>query len=175
MKKTLQHHLKIKACVMALVCMLSIYAGNPAFSALKIKSVTESSSVRTTVFNRVAIWPISGRITSTDGEPLPGVTVLVKGSRTGATTDLDGRYTINVPETAGTLVFTFIGFNSQEKTFSGPATVNVVMTLDSKSLQEVVVTGYNSQAKRDITGAVTTVSSKDLLSAPATNIAQALQ
>jgi len=175
MKKTLQHHPGSKTCVMALVCMLSIYSGNSAISASKFKRDAGHSFNRTILDNRVVVWPISGRITSSEGEPLPGVTVLVKGSRNGVTTDLDGRYTINVPETAGTLVFSFIGFNSQEKTFSGPATVNVVMTVDSKSLQEVVVTGYNSQAKRDITGAVTTVSSKDLLSAPATNIAQALQ
>ncbi|MHB1179216.1 MAG: SusC/RagA family TonB-linked outer membrane protein [Daejeonella sp.] len=175
MKKTTLHYWQIKACGMVLVCMFSLFSGTPAFSALTTKTKSAGIFVTTAFFNSVATWPISGRVISSDGEPLPGVTILVKGTTTGVTTDLDGRYALNVPETAGTLVFSFIGFNSQEKSFSGPATLNITMTLDSKSLQEVVVTGYNSQAKRDITGAVTTVSSKDLLSAPATNLAQALQ
>lgn len=175
MKKTHPQRWRMEVPTLALVCMLSVYSENPTFAALKIETETVSSARRSVLFKRAAIWPISGRITSTDGEPLPGVSIFVKGTSTGVTTDVDGRYSINVPEKAGILVYSFIGFNSQEKSFSGPATINVTMTEDSKSLQEVVVTGYNSQAKRDITGAVTTVSAKDLLSAPATNVAQALQ
>ena len=175
MRKTYLHHRRVQAWGMILVCMFSFYTGNPAFSALKVNINSASFLADTKLFNRVAIWPISGRVISTDGEPLPGVTIFVKGTSNGVTTDLDGRYSINVAENSGTLVYTFIGFNSQEKLFSGPATINITMTEDSKSLQEVVVTGYNSQAKRDITGAVTTVSAKDLQSAPATNVAQALQ
>ncbi|MGB4398148.1 MAG: TonB-dependent receptor plug domain-containing protein, partial [Daejeonella sp.] len=175
MKKTNPLRWRMEVPTLALACMLSVYSENPAFSALKIGTEASSFASKSALFKRAVIWPISGRITSADGQPLPGVSILVRGTSNGVTTDMDGRYTINVPENAGTLVYTFIGFTTQEKSFSGPATINIVMSEDSKSLQEVVVTGYNSQAKRDITGAVTTVSAKDLLSAPATNVAQALQ
>ena len=70
--------------------------------------------------SKLVNWQISGKVTSAKGEPLPGVTVLLKGTTIGATTGVDGTYSISVPEQAGTLVFSFIGFTTQEKAFTGP-------------------------------------------------------
>ncbi len=175
MKKAFTHDWQMKVGGLVLACLLSATAGNSALAARNVKIKSPTNSARGTGFKTAITWPITGRVTSPTGDALPGVTVILKGTTTGATTDPDGRYTLNVPETAGTLVFSFIGFTSQEKAFSGPGTINISLSEDTQALQEVVVTGYNTQAKKDITGAVTTVSAKDLLSAPATNVAQALQ
>lgn len=175
MKKTITHYWRKKICGLVLAGVMSANAGDSAFAELDVKMTTAGNYAGAKRFNNRLTWPITGRVTSTDGEPMPGVTVLVKGSNTGVTTNPDGKYTINVPESAGTLVFSFLGYVSQEESFTDRQTINIVMAAESTALQEVVVTGYNSQAKRDITGAVTTVSAKDLLSAPATNVGQALQ
>lgn len=175
MKKPFTHYWQIQVCGLVLACVFCANSGNPAFAAGNVKTDTKTGYAKDKNLKSMVTWPISGRVTSLDGEPLPGVTVLVRGTTIGTTTDFDGKYMMNVPETAGTLVFSFIGFISQEKSFSGQGTINVTLAEDTRTLHEVVVTGYNSQAKRDITGAVTTVSAKDLLSAPATNVAQALQ
>lgn len=120
-------------------------------------------------------WQLSGKVLSSSGEPLPGVTVLLKGSTTGTATGVDGTWQLSVPETSGTLLFSFIGYLTTEKTFNGPGTINVTLADDAKSLQEVVVTGYTTQAKRDIIGAVSVVETKDLLATPAANVQQQLQ
>ncbi|MHA6246922.1 SusC/RagA family TonB-linked outer membrane protein [Pontibacter sp. CAU 1760] len=118
--------------------------------------------------------PVNGRVVDEKGTGLPGVTVLVKGTTTGVSTDASGNFSISAPAGA-TLVFSYIGFQRQEVAVNNRSTVNVTMGTDTKALQEVVVTGYSSQAKKDITGAVAMVSAEELLSVPATNVAQALQ
>jgi TonB-dependent starch-binding outer membrane protein SusC len=120
-------------------------------------------------------WQLTGRVVSAAGDPLPGVTVLLKGTTTGATTNPSGEYTLQVPEAAGTLVFSYIGFATIEKPFSGPGAVNATLAEDTKALQEVVVTGYGTQSKKDITGAVAVIASEELLATPTTNLGQALQ
>ncbi|MBC7758970.1 MAG: carboxypeptidase-like regulatory domain-containing protein, partial [Phormidesmis sp. FL-bin-119] len=102
-------------------------------------------------------WPISGKVLS-NGEPLPGVSVRLKGTDMGTTTGMDGSYTINVPENGGTLVFSFLGFVTQEKTFSRASTVNVTLIEDSQALDEVMVVGYGTQTKSQVTGAISSVS-----------------
>lgn len=124
---------------------------------------------------KIILWQITGRVSSSTGDPMPGVTVLLKGTTTGATTATDGTYTLSVPEAAGTLVFSFIGHTSLERNFSGPGVVNATLTEDAKALQEIVVTGYTTQSKKDITGAVATIDSEQLLSTPSTNLGQAMQ
>lgn len=106
-------------------------------------------------------WSISGKVVSANGEPLPGVTVLLKGTTNGTVTSLDGTYNLSVPEEPGTLVFSFIGFSAQEKQFSGPATINVTLAEDVKSLEEIVVVGYGTEKRKDLTGAVSSVSEED--------------
>ena len=119
---------------------------------------------------------ITGRITDgNDNNGLPGANVVVKGTQIGVVTDADGRFTLNVPTGRNVLTVSAIGFTAQDIAIGNRAEVNVTLTPDIKTLNEVVVTGYGAQAKRDITGAVATVDTKQLLSVPATNVGQALQ
>jgi TonB-dependent starch-binding outer membrane protein SusC len=118
---------------------------------------------------------ITGKVTgSLDKTPLPGVTVVIKGSSQGTVTDPGGNYKITAP-TGSTLLFSFIGFMPKEVKLSAATTLDIELTENAGTLNEVVVTGYGSQSKKDITGAVATVNVKQLLSAPATNVGQALQ
>ena len=118
---------------------------------------------------------ISGKVTDSSGAPLPGVTVMVKGTTTGTITDFDGKYTLpNVPGDA-TLVFSFVGMRKQEVQSGDNATVNVIMISDVIGVDEVVVTGYSTQTKASLTGSVATVNSDQLVEIPAANIAQRLQ
>ncbi|WP_310590436.1 SusC/RagA family TonB-linked outer membrane protein [Dyadobacter sp. NIV53] len=119
---------------------------------------------------------VTGKVTSsTDGIGLPGVNVQVKGTTTGTVTDTDGKYTISVKDNSATLVFSSIGFGKQELLVGSKSVLDVNLVDDVKSLSEVVVTGYGSQSKKEITGAVATLDSKQLLTTPATNLGQALQ
>jgi TonB-linked SusC/RagA family outer membrane protein len=119
---------------------------------------------------------VSGRVTATeDNSPLPGVSVVVKGSTTGTVTDSEGRYKINVPGTESVLVFSFVGYVSEEVPVGNRTTIDMKMAADIKALSEVVVVGYGTQKKRDITGAISSVSAKEISELPITNAQQALQ
>jgi TonB-linked SusC/RagA family outer membrane protein len=118
---------------------------------------------------------ITGRVGSSDGGGLPGVTVLVKGSSVGTATDVDGRYTLAVPPTATTLVFSFVGFDSREAKIGEQTTVNVTLTSNPTGLDEVVVVGYGTQSRRDLTGSVATVAGKEIAALPVQSFDQALQ
>ncbi|MFN3852010.1 MAG: SusC/RagA family TonB-linked outer membrane protein [Spirosomataceae bacterium] len=119
---------------------------------------------------------ISGKVLDGDaGIGLPGATITAKGTNKGTATDANGNYTIEVPNGTTTLVFSSIGYTSQEIAIGTKSTIDVTLASDSRALQEVVVTGYGSQSKRDITGAVATVDMKQALAVPAPNIASAIQ
>lgn len=118
---------------------------------------------------------ITGKVTSAgDGQPLPGVTILVKGTSTGTSTDFDGKYSIEAPLN-GTLVFSYIGFVTQEVTVNNQTTLNVSLQEDVSQLDEVVVVGYGTQRKSDITGAVTSVKVSELQDIPIARADQVLQ
>jgi TonB-dependent starch-binding outer membrane protein SusC len=117
---------------------------------------------------------ITGRVTSAANEGLPGVTVLLKGTSNGTTTDVNGGYSLSIPGTSGTLVFSFIGYTTTEKTFSSPGTINVTLQTDAKALEEVVVIGYGTQRKSDVTGAVASVKEAELRERQAPSLNQAL-
>src|SRR5690606_16848311 len=101
---------------------------------------------------------ITGKVTSAE-EPdgVPGASVVVKGTTQGTITDLDGSYSISVPDNASTLVFSFVGYLTKEMPIGSNSVINVVMDTDVKVLNEVVVTGYGTQERRDITGSVTSI------------------
>lgn len=104
---------------------------------------------------------VTGQVVSSDdNSPIPGVSIVVKNTATGTVSDADGRYSLSVPENA-TLVFSFVGFASQEIAINGRSTVNVAMSTQASELQEVVVTGYSTQRKQDITGSVSVVDMND--------------
>lgn len=119
---------------------------------------------------------ISGKvISSDDGLALPGVNISVKGTMTGTSTDFDGAYTITVPNEEAILQFSFVGFLSQEVVVNGKSEVNVSLQTDANELDEVVVVGYGSVKKSDITGSVSSVKSEELNAFPVLNAEQALQ
>ncbi len=101
---------------------------------------------------------VSGKVTDETGEGLPGVNVLVKGTTNGVVTDLDGNYKINVSEGSSMLVFSFIGYSTDEVSIAGRSVVDFTMKPDIQQLGEVVVVGYGTQERRELTGSVTSVS-----------------
>ena len=118
---------------------------------------------------------ISGRVTDETGEPLPGVTVLVKNTNKGTSTDSEGYYKLTVQDEVVTLVFSFIGYVSEEIVVGNQSIIDVMMVQDIQKLTEVVVIGYGTQQARNITSAISTVKSKDLREVPVPGLDQALQ
>jgi len=119
---------------------------------------------------------VSGTVTSqASGETLPGVTIVIKGSSTGTTTDLDGKYVIDVPNSNDILVFSSIGYLSQEVSVNNRSIINISLEEDIASLEEVVVVGYGTQKKSDLTGAVASIKAEKLLDRQSFNVSQALQ
>ncbi|RDC65512.1 SusC/RagA family TonB-linked outer membrane protein [Adhaeribacter pallidiroseus] len=118
---------------------------------------------------------LTGSVKDTKGVGLPGVTVLLKGTSTGTTTDASGNFTLQVPSLSGTLVFSFIGYSAQEVPITGTGPFNVTLQDNAKSLEEVVVVGYGTQRKTDVTGALTSISTKEFAQQPVTRIDQVLQ
>lgn len=117
---------------------------------------------------------VRGKVTDENNEPIPGTTVLVKGTLTGTTTDLDGNYNISVSDNA-TLSFSFIGFLSNEVLVANQSIINVTLKLDLSDLEEVIVIGYGTQKKSQLTGAISSVGAKEIQELPISNARQALQ
>jgi TonB-linked SusC/RagA family outer membrane protein len=118
---------------------------------------------------------VSGTVTAaSDGFPLPGVTVLEKGTSNGVTTGVDGEYQLSVQPNA-TLVFRFIGMTTQEIPVGGRSTIDVQLATDQKVLEEVVVVGYGTQERREVTGATAKVTAEELQDIPVVSVDQALQ
>ncbi|GAC1587458.1 MAG: TonB-dependent receptor [Hymenobacter sp.] len=118
---------------------------------------------------------VQGVVKSAEGETLPGVTVLVKGTTTGATTGPNGDFSLTVPAGGSpTLVFSYIGFATKEVAVGNQATVNVSLAADSKQLEDVVVIGYQAVQRRDVTGAVSSVGAQQIKDIPVNSAAEAL-
>ncbi len=132
-----------------------------------------SHSVETSETAPVA-FSVKGRITGDQNDALPGVSVAVKGTTIGTTTDANGNYSLTVPDENGTLVFSFIGYVTEEVAIGGRTTIDISLVPDLKSLQEVVVVGYGEQKKETVTGAVATVKGTDLVKSPAVNLSNSL-
>ncbi|MBA4055637.1 MAG: hypothetical protein C0490_13060, partial [Marivirga sp.] len=118
---------------------------------------------------------VSGKITEEDGTPLPGVNVLEKGTTVGTVTDSEGAYTLNVTSGESVLVFSFIGYLTEEVVVGNQATINIQLKSDAKTLSEVVVVGYGTQDKKDVTGAISSVKGSDFQNLPVSSTQQALQ
>lgn len=112
---------------------------------------------------------ITGTVTDTKGSGVPGVSVTPKGSTIGTQTNSDGSYRITVGPSISVLVFSSIGFNSQEVSIGGSNTVDVTMEINNTSLGEVVVTGYGTARKKDLTGSITNITAKDFNKGPVTS------
>ena len=120
-------------------------------------------------------FTVQGKVTGDEGEAIPGVTVVAKGTNTGTVTDLNGNYSINVADPNGTLVFSFIGFKTLEVPINNRSTIAVQLESDVKALEEVIVVGYGSQLKEEVTGSVQTVNAAELEDIPVAQVTQKLQ
>ncbi|WP_119845698.1 TonB-dependent receptor [Reichenbachiella sp. MSK19-1] len=118
---------------------------------------------------------IRGKVTSTTGEELPGVSVLVKGTSNGTVTDISGDYSLSVGADAQTVVFSFIGMKTQEVAIGSRSVVDVSLEEDIASLQEVIVTGYSSESKKTITGSIDALDTEKAFSIPSTSAAEGFQ
>ncbi|MEN0053528.1 MAG: TonB-dependent receptor [Mucilaginibacter sp.] len=118
---------------------------------------------------------ITGSVKDQKGLPLPGVTVKIKGSNTGAQTDINGKYKISVNDNNSVLVFSFVGFNSQEIAVGNQTQVDVVLKEQTSALNEIVVVGYGTQKKVNLTGAVSSVTGESLNKRPVVNPASMLE
>jgi TonB-linked SusC/RagA family outer membrane protein len=155
-----------------------------------LTQLLKSTGIRFSIYNRQIVLtndesqvqviggqsktPVSGRVTDSSGQPLPGVSVIVKGTTTGMITDMDGNYSlINIP-TEATLVFSFVGMKTQEIQVSGRNSVSIVMEEEAIGLEEVVAIGYGTQKSATITGSVSSVKGEKLMAAPSINFSNSV-
>ena len=117
---------------------------------------------------------ITGTVTDDNGLPLPGVNIVVKGTQKGTVSDFNGNYSIETSP-SGILEYSYVGYLTQDINIGGKTTINVTMQVSFDALDEVVVVGYGTQKRADVTGAVTSISTDVLESRPITNIEEALQ
>jgi TonB-linked SusC/RagA family outer membrane protein len=151
-------------------------------SRLRFKKVNDNINVRlaeptsstSTLDEAQADVVITGQVSGTDGIPLLGVSVVVQGGDIGTVTNFDGNYTLTVPE-GSVLVFSFIGMRTQYVPVADQTVINVVMEEDVAALNEVIVVGYGSQKRSDITGAIGVVGSEEFEDEPVVQVGQALQ
>ncbi|WP_343112936.1 TonB-dependent receptor [Mucilaginibacter sp.] len=149
-----------------------IFSDQPLIYLINKKTITlkpKPESENNPVLN------IKGKVTDNKGVPLPGVSIMLKGSRTGTVTDVNGAFSLNVPDGSGTLVFSFIGFAKQEVPIDGKAVLNVTLLEDKQNISEVVVTGYSTQSKHTLTSAIVSVKGDEMTKRVATDATSLLQ
>ncbi len=141
-----------------------------------IKTGTRSLNEGKTIGKNLAQQKeISGIITDENGDPLPGANIIEKGTTNGTQTDFDGEFSIEVADSNAVLIISYLGYTTKEVVVDGKIQINIQMQPDSSGLDEVVVVGYTSQVKGELTGAVSSVDISEALKTPVTNAAEALQ
>jgi TonB-dependent starch-binding outer membrane protein SusC len=118
---------------------------------------------------------VSGTILDEAGTPMPGVNVILKGTSEGSATDSDGKFTVQVPNEQAVLVISFVGYETQEITVGAQTSLSINLAPDAETLSEIVVTGYNVQDRKEVTGAVSIVKPEQLVAVPSGNVEQQLQ
>ncbi len=151
--------------------ILALLAASNASYAREDGSIPADRNTK--LVSKMAI-SVKGRITDEKGEGLPGVSILVKGKTVGTTSNLDGTYALDVPSSSDILVFSFVGYVTREVIVGNQSTIDVQMEVDSKALDELVVVGYGTVKKSDLTGSVSTLQVSDMVKAPVGNFADAL-
>jgi outer membrane receptor protein involved in Fe transport len=155
------------ACSLSRAWVLAVF--------LAAATLLQSFSVYAQTTPAAAMRPVSGRVTgATDNDGLPGVSVVVKGTARGISTDINGNYTLEAAPTE-TLVFSYIGFTSQEILVGDRTTINVSLRQGTRGLDEVVIVGYGEQRRGDLTSAQTTVTAEAIERTVNTTIEQAIQ
>jgi TonB-linked SusC/RagA family outer membrane protein len=117
---------------------------------------------------------VKGTVTAADGEALPGASVILKGTSTGTTTDVDGKYSLSLSDGNGTLVYTYIGYVNQEVAVTNRSVIDVKLAANDKTLDEIVVVGYGTQKKATLTGSVSEVKGADIVKSPQPNLSNSL-
>ena len=163
MKRTIYFIALLRRTTILLAC------GLPALAA-KVPAVATARPL----LRPAADVPVSGRVTGPDGSSLPGVTVLVRGTTIGTSTNSDGIFTLNAP-VGSTLVFSFVGYTTQTAIVVNGTPVDISLNEDIKQLSEVVVVGYGTQQRGSVTGAIASVSGHDIATQPVADATQALQ
>lgn len=120
------------------------------------------------------VTKVAGKVTDSSGGPLPGVTVVIKGTTKGTITDVDGNYVLEGVPSDATLVFSFVGMATQEIPVGGQSVINVSLKEEAVGLGEVVAIGYGSQKRETLTGSISTVQSNEIVKAPVTNVSNSL-
>ncbi|GGK34227.1 SusC/RagA family TonB-linked outer membrane protein [Yeosuana aromativorans] len=162
----LKFDLKMKLTLLLLISLIQMNA-NVYSSNSKIFYKVEKNNTQQIV--------VSGKVTDDAGIPLPGASILVKDTSIGTVTTFDGDYSIEIPDGATTLVFSYLGYVKQEIEINGQSLINVVMLADNTSLDEVVVVGYGTQRKKDIAGAISTVKTENLVLSSSPSIGDVLR
>jgi TonB-linked SusC/RagA family outer membrane protein len=118
---------------------------------------------------------VTGTVKDENGQGMPGVNIQVEGTTLGSITDINGKYSVSVPNANATLVFSFVGYNELKVSVAGKSVVDVVLQPSTESLDEVVVIGYGTQKKKDVASAITVVDAQQIAKQPVSNVATALQ
>jgi TonB-dependent starch-binding outer membrane protein SusC len=154
---------------------LTEYLGNETNNNTTEKVNVVSQKTKTRVDKVLQERTISGKILGDAGEPLPGINVVVKGTTIGTITDVNGAYTLNVPDGSSTLVFSSVGYLKQEVEIGAQSAIDITLKEDIGLLEELVVVGYGEQERAKVTGAIASVSSKTMENLPVLSAEQALQ
>ena len=166
--RTLGYSIRRTPIVLGLSAALCMPA---AFSYANVGGRVDSESIQAVMQART----IKGQILDETGESMIGVSVLVKGTTVGTVTDFDGNYTLEVPGGKGVLEISYIGYKTKEITIGNNSQINIKMEPDTQALDEVVVIGYGTVKKRDLTGAVASMKNQDVTVTPTNNVMEALQ
>lgn len=181
--KTVRLMLKI-TCTLLISSSIQVYAtdknfrepgGNRIYTAELFQDTLSSKALQDTVTKAKQDSIITGKVTDDKGKPLSGVTIMVKGKQGGTATDASGNYAVTTAKGTDVMVYSLSGKATQEIPVNNRSVINVRLAAAEKDLKEVVVIGYGSQARKDITGAITSVRERDLKERPVTNMVQALQ
>ncbi len=142
----------------------------------KIILFANDKNIGNAVYKAVAqIKTIKGQTVDEAGQPLAGVSIMVKGTTSGAVSDVNGNYEVVIPDGATTLIFSYIGFLKQEAEIGSQTTINITLTNDSQALSEIVVVGYGTQKRSDVSGAVSTINVNTATAIPTTNISEMIR
>ncbi|MCY7352338.1 MAG: TonB-dependent receptor [Cytophagaceae bacterium] len=152
--------LRIPLALLAFFCISLTYAANDPGGKRPAKAVDR---------------PLTGRVSDEANVSLPGVSVLLKGTQRGTVTDAAGQYKLDVPEANATVIFSYVGYSSQEVLVGNQTSINVTLRADTKSLDEVVVIGYGTAKKSDLTGSVVSMKEAELQQRPAPSLNQMMQ
>jgi len=158
-----------------LIKKISVKAEQESFTTYNnLESIPALKVERMSIIINTADITVKGKVVGESGEPMPGVNIAVKGTATGTTSDADGNYSITIPDNA-ILIFTFIGYASQEIAVGNRSMIDVSLVPDIKTLSEVVVVGYGTQERKDVTGSIASVDIKTIRDVPIQTADQALQ